>query len=156
MVPPKGLPFALRKNDSLCVGILFEAQSIACTLPNSSIVKPPLCAWPLTCGESHRWTTAVNVKRLLPPRQSRGTSPVRLGLSSASASHHSRKSLKRPFSSGADARPIRRSHSAARLNKLCLATHDCPPVLPSVYSRVYAINIQDLRSVNITLPLHLP
>jgi hypothetical protein len=37
-------------------------------------VKLPSCAWPLTIRESQRWTTAVNVKLLLPPRQSRGTS----------------------------------------------------------------------------------
>jgi hypothetical protein len=31
----------------------------------------------------HRWTTAVNVKRLLPPRRSRGTSPDRLAAKNA-------------------------------------------------------------------------
>src|ERR1700681_364972 len=33
----------------------------------------------VTRRQLHRWTTAVNVKLLLPPRQSRGTSPGRLG-----------------------------------------------------------------------------
>jgi hypothetical protein len=33
------------------------------------------CAWSPTDGESRPWRTAVNVKLLLPPRQSRGTSP---------------------------------------------------------------------------------
>jgi hypothetical protein len=41
--------------------------------------RPDSCAWPLTIRESQRWTTAVNVKLLLPPRQSRGTSYGRLG-----------------------------------------------------------------------------
>jgi hypothetical protein len=51
----------------------------------------------------------------------------RLGLSPASSSHHFRKSLKRPFSSGADARLIRRSHSAARLNNSAWLLTTVPP-----------------------------
>src|SRR6476660_10254315 len=34
----------------------------------------PSCAWWLTRAEFHRWATSGNVKLLLPPRQSRGTS----------------------------------------------------------------------------------
>src|SRR4249919_3059440 len=44
----------------------------------SSIMKLPSCAWWLTSREFHRWTTALNVKLLLPPRQSRGASLGRL------------------------------------------------------------------------------
>src|ERR1700745_2421161 len=36
------------------------------------------CAWWLTSREFRRWTTALNVKLLLPPRQSRGASFGRL------------------------------------------------------------------------------
>jgi hypothetical protein len=48
-------------------------------LSRQPIVKFPLCAWWLTGWERHRWTTVVNVKLLLPPRQSRGASLSRLG-----------------------------------------------------------------------------
>src|SRR6478672_7280516 len=43
-----------------------------------SSAEPPSHAWWLANGESRRWTTAANIKLLLPPRQSRGTSYVRL------------------------------------------------------------------------------
>src|SRR6266853_1696053 len=43
-------------------------------LSYSSIVKLPFVRLVAHDRKLHRWTTAVNVKRLLPPRQSRGTS----------------------------------------------------------------------------------
>src|SRR6185369_8252705 len=45
-----------------------------CALGLVSLKLSLSCAWRLTSRDLHRWTTAVNVKLLLPPRQSRGNS----------------------------------------------------------------------------------
>src|SRR5467141_3497968 len=49
-------------------------------LSYSSIVKLPFVCLVAHDRKLHRWTTAVNVKRLLPPRQSRGP-PLGVSLS---------------------------------------------------------------------------